>query len=160
MIAEAVSGRPMRSHLADIADAAGIEGGLYVTADREGFPTMDCGLCVTARDLARYGSLFVRRGAGIDHRQVGSASFIERSLQGGLPMGAPRDWVRYSNQTNTDGRWLGHGGYGGQYMIADLASGVVGIFFSVLENKEAWDSNYYIPIIKMLADIGQLDFDG
>ncbi|OWK19847.1 hypothetical protein AJ88_37925 [Mesorhizobium amorphae CCBAU 01583] len=56
MIAEAVSGRPTRSYLADIADAAGIEGCLYITADREGFPNTGCGACVTAR----YGSLFVK----------------------------------------------------------------------------------------------------
>ncbi|WP_018099518.1 serine hydrolase domain-containing protein [Sinorhizobium meliloti] len=159
MIAEAVSGRPMRSYLADITDAAGIEGCLYTTTDRDGFPTMDGGVCLTARDLARYGSLLVRRGRGIDDQQIGSASFIERSLQAGIPMSPPREHLRYSNQTNTDGRWLGHGGYGGQYMIADLTSGVVGVFFSVLENSAAYDSNYYIPIIRMLEDIGRLDFD-
>ena len=158
MIVEAVSGRAMRAYLADIADAAGIEGCLHMTTDREGFPTVDGGVCFTARDLARYGSIFVRRGKGVDGRAIGSASFIERSLQGGIPMPAPRDWLRYSNQTNTDGRWLGHGGYGGQYMIADLTSGVVGVFFSVLEDKDAYDSNYYVPIIKMLSDIGRLDF--
>ncbi|PDT33406.1 MULTISPECIES: serine hydrolase domain-containing protein [Sinorhizobium] len=159
MIAEVVSGRPMRSYLADIADAAGIEGCLYTTTDREGFPTMDGGVCLTARDLARYGSLLVRRGKGIDDQRIGSASFIEGSLQAGIPMSPPREHLRYSNQTNTDGRWLGHGGYGGQYMIADLTSGVVGVFFSVLENAAAYDSNYYVPIIKMLGDIGRLDFD-
>ncbi|MES0099229.1 hypothetical protein [Mesorhizobium sp. M0019] len=41
--------------------------------------------------------------------------------------------------------------------IADLTSGVVGVFFSVLENKDAYDSNYYVPIIK--GDIGRLDFE-
>jgi len=158
MVVEAASGRPMRTYLADIADAAGIEGCLHMTTDREGFPTADGGVCVTARDLARYGSIFVRRGKGIDGQPIGSASLIERSLKGGVPMPTPRDWLRYSNQTNTDGRWLGHGGYGGQYMIADLTSGVVGVFFSVLEDKDAYDASYYVPIIKMLSDIGRLEF--
>lgn len=160
MVVEAASGRPMRTYLADIADAAGIEGCLHMTTDREGFPTADGGVCVTARDLARYGSIFVRRGKGIDGQPIGSASLIERSLKGGVSMPAPRDGLSYSNQTNTDGRWLGHGGYGGQYMIADLTSGVVGVFFSVLEDKDAYDANYYVPIIKMLSDIGRLDFKG
>lgn len=158
-IAEAVSGRPMRSHLLDIVEAAGIEGRLYTTTDRSGFPNMSGGVCLTARDLARYGSLFVRRGRGVDGQLVGSASFIESSLLAGIPMAAPRDWLRYSNHTNTDGRWLGHGGYGGQYMVADLSSGVVGVFFSVLEEKDAYDANYYIPVIKALTDIGRLDAD-
>jgi hypothetical protein len=32
------------------------------------------------------------------------------------------DWQRYSNHTVTDGQCLGHGGYGGQYMLANLCS--------------------------------------
>lgn len=159
MIAEAVSGRPMRAHLADIADAAGIEGCLHMTTDRDGFPAMCGGVCLTARDLARYGSLFVRRGIGIDGQPIGSASFIEGSLRAGIPMSAPRDFLRYSNHMDTDGRWLGHGGAGGQYMIADLTSGVVAAFFSVLEVKAASDRSYYGPIIKMMSDIGRLDFN-
>ena len=67
----------------------------------------------------------------------------------------PRDWLRYSNQTNTDGRWLGHGGYGGQYMLADLESGVVGVFFSVLENRAAYDPDYMTKIIRMLESIAR-----
>jgi CubicO group peptidase (beta-lactamase class C family) len=158
MIAEQVSGRPMRAFYADIADAAGLEGALQTTTDREGFPTACGGACLTARDLARLGALFPRRGRGVDGRQVGSAAFIESSLKQGIPMPAPRDWLSYSNQTNTEGRWLGHGGYGGQYMIADLTSGVVGVFFSVLEDKDGYDASYYVPVIRMLSDIGRLSF--
>jgi CubicO group peptidase (beta-lactamase class C family) len=158
MLAEKASGQPMRAFLANIADAAGLEGSLYTTTDREGFPTADGGTCLTARDLARFGAIFVRRGRGVDGRQTGSAGFIEGALKQGIPMPAPREWLRYSNQTNTDGRWLGHGGYGGQYMIADLTSGVVGVFFSVLEDKDGYDTNYYVPVIRMLSDIGRMSF--
>jgi CubicO group peptidase (beta-lactamase class C family) len=154
-IAEAVTGRPMRAFLADIADAAGIEGCLHMSCDRDGFPIVDGGISMTARDLARYGSIFVRHGRGIDGGEIGSAGFIERTLASGVPMTAPRSWLRYSNMTNTEGRWLGHGGYGGQYMLADLTSGVVGIFFSVLENRDAYDADYYVPIIRMLEDIAR-----
>jgi hypothetical protein len=74
-------------------------------------------------------------------------------------MPAPRDRLRYSNQTNTNGRWLGHGGYGGQYMLADLETGVVGVFFSVLENHDAHDAAYSVEIIDMLQGIAELPFD-
>ena len=74
-------------------------------------------------------------------------------------MPAPRDFLRYSNHTNTDGRWLGHGGFGGQYMLADLTSGVVAAFLSVLETKFGTAANYSVPIITMLSDIGRLEFD-
>jgi CubicO group peptidase (beta-lactamase class C family) len=157
-IAERVSGRPLRHFLADIADAAGIEGCLHMTTDRDGVPLVDGGICLTARDLARFGALFVRRGRGVDGRQVGSAAFIERTRTAGIPLKPPRDWLRYSNQTNTDGRWLGHGGYGGQYMLADLESGVVAAFFSVLEDKNAYDLGYFPPVIRMLAEIARLEF--
>ncbi len=157
MIAEAVSGRSLRTYLADIADAAGIEGCLHMTTDREGFPLMSGGICFTARDLARYGSLFVRQGRGIDGQQIGSASFIEGSLRGGIRLPAPRDGLRYSNHTFTDGRWLGHGGSRGQFMLADLTSGVVAAFFSVLEVNETFTSDYNVSVIKMLTDIGRIE---
>jgi CubicO group peptidase (beta-lactamase class C family) len=154
-VAERAGGRPLRSFLADITDAAGFEGALHITTDRDGVPTMDGGASLTARDLARLALLFVRRGAGAAGGSVGSAAFIDATRGRGVPMPPPREWLRYSNQTNTDGRFLGHGGYGGQYMVADLTSGTVGVFFSVLEDKDAYDASYYPPIIRMLADIAR-----
>jgi len=53
-VVERVSGRPLRDFLADLVDAAGLEGAWHITTDREGFPTVDGGACVTARHLARY----------------------------------------------------------------------------------------------------------
>jgi len=155
-VAERVSGRSLRSFFADITDAAGLEGCFHITTDREARPWASGGGCLTARDLARYGLLFTRGGAGVDGSQVGSAEFIERTrTHPGKPMPAPREFVNYSNQMNTDGRWVGHGGYGGQYMLCDLESGVVGVFFSVLENRDCYDRDYSCGIIKMLADIAK-----
>ncbi|MFT5502487.1 MAG: hypothetical protein ACI8XC_000192 [Gammaproteobacteria bacterium] len=51
---------------------------------------------------------------------------------------------------------MGHGGYGGQYMLADLTSGIVGVFFSVLENHSGSDAEYSAKIIDMLQHIGEL----
>jgi CubicO group peptidase (beta-lactamase class C family) len=152
-IAEVRGGRRISSYLADIADAAGLEGSLHTICDRDGFVAVSGGHCLTARDLARYGLLIARRGQGAAGHCVGSADFIEATLQGGVPMPAPRGRIRYSNQTNTDGRWLGHGGYGGQYMLIDMQSGTVGVFFSVLENAAGYDADYYVPIIAMLEAI-------
>lgn len=158
MLVETVSGRSLRSFLVDIVEAAGLENALHVSTDRSGFPCMNGGCCLTARDLARYGSLFVRRGAGVSGRSVGNATFIEATLNQGVPMPKPRHALRYSNQTNTNGRWLGHGGYGGQYMLTDLSSGVVGVFYSVLQNKHGSDADYSAEIIAMLQSIGELDY--
>lgn len=53
-IAERASGRLLRTYLAEIVDAAGIEGVFHMTTDRDGVPNLEGGVCVTARDLARY----------------------------------------------------------------------------------------------------------
>lgn len=155
-IAERVSGRSLRDHMIDIAEAAGFEGTFHIGTDRPGVPQVNGSGCLTARDLCRYGLLFVRRGQGVNGKQVGSASFIEATRSGrGTKYGKPREWVRYSNQMATGGRWVGHGGYGGQYMLADLESGVVMAFFSVLENRDASDSAYGAETIRMGEEIAR-----
>ena len=152
-VAEAVSGRRMADMLADFADAAGVEGAVHAAGDRKGFPLMNGGLCLTARDLARHGLLIARRGQGADGRPFGSSAFLTETLSRGIPMPEPRAHLRYSNQMNTNGRWLGHGGYGGQYMLADLTTGRVGVFLSVLDTEDGYFSAYYPPIIQMLSEI-------
>lgn len=153
LAAEACMARPLHLWLADLADAAGFEGALHVGTDRTGFPTLNGGLCLTARDLCRYGALFARRGTGVTGQPFGSQDFLDRTLAGGVPMPAPRAHLRYSNQTNTNGTWVGHGGYGGQYLVANPDTGRVACFLSVLENDAGFDADYYPPIIAMLAEI-------
>ncbi|WP_137110303.1 serine hydrolase [Rhodobacter sp. SY28-1] len=153
LAAEARGGRPLRAWLADLADAAGVEGALHMGTDRAGTPIFSGGLCLTARDLCRYGALFARMGKGVDGRAFGSAAFLERTLTGGVPMPAPRAHLRYSNQTNTDGTWVGHGGYGGQYLVANPQTGRVACFLSVLQDAHGFDPAWYPPIITMLAEI-------
>lgn len=68
-------------------------------------------------------------------------------------MAAPRQHLRYSNQTNTNGVWFGHGGYGGQYMVANPETGRVAAFLSVLDDENGYESGYYPPIISMLSEI-------
>lgn len=150
-IAEAVGG-PLAARLADIADAAGLEGSLHVATDRSGFPCLNGGLCLTARDLARYGLLLARGGIGVAGQAVGDPAFLQATLTGGVAMPAPRGHLRYSNQTNTDGRWIGHGGYGGQYLVADPVTGTAAVFLSVLDNADGYLSSYYPPIISLLAE--------
>lgn len=153
LVAEARGGRRLSAWLAGLADAAGMEGMLHAVADRSGQPVLNGGLCLTARDLARHALLIARRGQGADGRTFGSPAFLDETLSGGIPMPAPRGHLRYSNQMNTNGRWLGHGGYGGQYLVANPATGRVACFLSVLQDEDGYDTAYYPPIIAMLADI-------
>lgn len=155
-IAERVSGRPLRALLSDIVDAAGLEHRFVVATDRDGVPVMDGGGCMTARDLARYGSLFVRRGMGVDGRQVGCADFIEHCITGGTGWNSPSDSYRYASQIETNGRWLSHGGYCGQYLMVDMKAGLVGAFFSVVENKDGDCDDHFTAIYDMFVEIGNL----
>jgi len=152
-VAEVRGGRATSAIYAGIADAAGIEGALHLITDRTGFAFANGGICMTARDLARYGLLIARSGLGVDGHGVGSEAFVSRTLAGGVPMPAPRGHLRYSNQTNTNGRWLGHGGYGGQYLLVDMESGTVGCFLSVLDNASGYEAAYYPPVIAMLEAV-------
>jgi CubicO group peptidase (beta-lactamase class C family) len=153
MVAEARGGRPLAAWLADLADAAGFEAMLHVGTDRTGFPLLNGGFCLTARDLARFGALFARMGQGVDGRAFGSAAFLAATRRGGVPMPPPRAHLRYSNQTNTNGIWFGHGGYGGQYLLANPDTGRAACFLSVLQDEAGYDADYYLPVIAMLEAV-------
>ena len=156
-IAERVSGRSLRDMLIDIVEGAGLESAFHIGTDRVGTPIINGGACLTARDLARYALLFVRGGRGVAGQQVGSGAFIETTrTRQGVPYAAPRDWQRYSNHTVTDGQCVGHGGYGGQYMLANPDTGVAVVFFSVLENADAHDPAYSAEVIRMAEEITRL----
>ncbi|BCH34954.1 6-aminohexanoate-dimer hydrolase [Mesorhizobium sp. L-8-10] len=153
-IIERTSGRPLRDWFIELVEAAGLEGCLHMTCDREGVPLVDGGGCLTARDLARYGLLFVRKGEGIDGRRVGDATFIEDTRRSpGPSWQKPCDWMRYSRQTFTDGIWLGHAGYGGQFLLANPDTGTVVAYLSVLENASGSDSAFSERLIKMMAEV-------
>ena len=71
------------------------------------FQLLNGGICLTARDLCRYGAMFVRDGGRRrTARPTARPEFIAVTRKGGISMPAPREHLRYSNQTNTDGTWL------------------------------------------------------
>ncbi len=153
-IVERVSGRSLRDHMIEIVEAAGLEDTFHMSCDRAGVPNLNGGMNMSARDLARYGLLFVRGGRGIHGEAVGSESFIRTTLeQTGPRYPAPDDNVTYGNQLRTNGRWIGHGGWGGQFMLVDPPSRTVVVFFSVLENEDASDWDYQMETIAMAESI-------
>ena len=157
---ELAGGRPLRDHLIDIVEAAGLEHSFHVSTDREGMSILDGGGAMTARDLARYGHIFVRGGLGIGGQAVGSRAFIDEARTARAKhFPAPREWLRYCRHLQTNGRWVGHGGYGGQYLLADPESGVSVAFFSVLEDESGYDEHYMGDVIQMCQDIAEAPFD-
>jgi CubicO group peptidase (beta-lactamase class C family) len=158
-IAERVAGRPLRDLVLEIAEAAGFEGAFHMGTDREGVPMLNGSGCLSARDLARYGQLFVRGGVGVNGARVGDKAFIEATRSGrGTRYEGQRKGILYSNHMATRGRWVGHGGYGGQYMMADLETGVSVAFFSVLEDSDAYEPHYGIETIRLCEDIASLSW--
>ncbi|MCE8553878.1 beta-lactamase family protein [Ruegeria pomeroyi] len=140
LIAAAVSPVPLARMVEEIADAAGYEGGFHISLSPEHLPAFSGGGCLSARDLARFGLLF----AGIsDNAAYPNAQFLRACLGRIAPrLAPPRDWLRYSGHLMTDGRLLGHAGYGGQFLLVDSETGTSCALLSVLENDAGYDTDY------------------
>ncbi len=66
---------------------------------------------------------------------------------------SPDNHIHYGNQLMTNGRWIGHGGWGGQLLIVDPETATVVVFFSVLENQSASDDNHKREIVRMAEEV-------
>ncbi|MER9606641.1 serine hydrolase [Mesorhizobium sp. M0243] len=153
-IVERVSKRPLSSWLIEIVEGAGLEGSFHIACDPEGVPLLGGGASLSARDLARVGLLFARRGKGVDGRSVADAAFIEETRRDpGPPWPKPREGMYYSRQTTTNGTWIGHGGFGGQYLLANPDTGIVVVYMAVFENHSGDSGEFYPPLIHMMADL-------
>ena len=153
-IAERVSGQALRDHLIRIVEAAGIEHTFYMSTDHTAVPNTNGGVCLSARDLARFGLVFTRQCRGINGERVGSHSFMNaaRSCRGPV-YPSPDNHLHYGNQLMTNGRWIGHGGWGGQLLIVDPETATVVVFFSVLENQSASDDNHKRATVQMAEEV-------
>ena len=156
-IAERVSGQSLRDHFVSIVEAVGIEHIFHMSTDHTGIPNTNGGVCLSARDLARFGLVFTRQCRGINGERVGSDTFMNaaRSCTGPV-YPAPDNQIHYGNQLITNGRWIGHGGWGGQLLIVDPEAETVVVFFSVLENDSASDDNHKRAIVQMAEELIEL----
>jgi CubicO group peptidase (beta-lactamase class C family) len=143
VIAACVSPIPLVQHIEEIADAAGYEGAFHISLSPDGYPAFSGGGCLSARDLARFGLLFARMGHDIFGAPVANANFLANSLIQLAPkLSPPKNWLRYSNHLMTDGRFVGHAGYGGQFLLVDTETRTSCSFLSVLENDAGYDDDY------------------
>ncbi|WP_167392301.1 serine hydrolase [Mesorhizobium sophorae] len=156
-----MSNRSLRSWLIEIVEGAGFEGSFHITCEREGVPVLGGGASLSARDLARFGLLFARRGVGVDGRRVADAAFIEETRRDPGPRWPkPREGMYYSRQTTTNGTWIGHGGYGGQYLLTNPDTGIAVVFMAVFENESGDRADLYPPLINMMAEVATADSTG
>ncbi len=154
LIAAKVSPIPLVEQIEAIADAAGYEGAFHISLSKDGHPAFSGGGCLSARDLARFGLLLAREGRNMYGRVVGNAGFLQDTLSRHAPsMSPPKNWLRYSNHIMTDGRLIGHAGYGGQFLLVDTVSGISCAFLSVLENDSGYDDVYMGELAGMLRRV-------
>jgi CubicO group peptidase (beta-lactamase class C family) len=153
LICRQVRGQSLLTDLEAIADAAGYAGSFHISMSRDQLPALSGGGCLSVLDLARFGLLFTRADSGDrETAAVVCPDFLTTSLHRPAPrLAPPKDWLRYSNHLMTNGRWLGHAGYGGQFLLVDLETGVVCAFYSVLENPSGYDSAYMAEVLTALV---------
>lgn len=141
-VIERASGRPLAAHVDEIVTNAGLEATFHISADGRGVPVLSGGGMMTARDLARYGLLIARTGGPFLADAMGGAG----TLYGGSPK------LRYRNHLMSNGTWVGHPGYAGQFLMVDPAKQAAAAFFSVLETEYGDRDGYFAEVIAILED--------
>jgi len=160
-VLERVSGSPFAELLSrEIWQPMGAEFDAYITLDRLGAPVACGGLCVTLRDLARFGQLHLEGGA-FRGRQIVPRSWIEDTLSRGdnaaWTRGEPvEQWPRgsYRNQWWVSGDEHGvYAGFGihGQVVYIDPAADVV--IAKQSTHPLAWDEKRFADLLCGFAAI-------
>jgi CubicO group peptidase (beta-lactamase class C family) len=141
-IIERASGRSLASHVEETVTEAGLEAVFHVSADCESVPVLSGGGVMTARDLARHGLLMARRGG----------AFLADAMSGAGTQYGGSPTLRYRNHLMSNGTWVGHPGYAGQFLMVDPAKQAAAAFFSVLETEYGEREGYFAEIIAALDD--------
>ena len=146
-ILERVTGRRYADVLAtDLWSRLGAEHDAYVTVDRAGFPMSSGGVCVTLRDLARFGRVVLDGGIGPEGSILIPPAWIADTRRGGDPAAAAATMAgvhpngSYRNQFwisgDRRGSFYGVGLYG-QYLWLDPAADLVVAKLSSLPAADA-----------------------
>lgn len=139
-IIERASGRLLASHIEDIVTDAGIEATFHISTDCMGVPVISGGGVMTARDLVRYGLLIARQ----------NSDFLRDTMSGAGTIYSSSPSRRYRNHLLTNGTWVGHPGYAGQFLMIDPFNQAAAAFFSVLETEDGAKDGYFDEIIMAL----------
>ena len=141
-ICELVTGQSLRSALVELIEQAGTEQAVFASTDREGVPFLGGGLHMTLRDLARLGRLFCFDSPNGDSQQC----LLRQALSNPEAGTRHGDGTRYRNFLETDGRFIGHLGYGGQYLYVEPARGIVVASFNAIEGVDGLDYGFIVRL--------------
>jgi CubicO group peptidase (beta-lactamase class C family) len=102
--------------------------------------------------LDRFGLLLARGGQALEGHSVGSCAFRD-ATRSGRAAGTPSLLGRgfYRNFLETGGSWLGHNGYGGQWLMMHPEAKIVIACLSGLADDGGLDWGF----IRRLADMGE-----
>lgn len=153
-IAERASGSDLFELISTNIEGAGLEGVFFVSLDCTFVPVLSGGGAMTARDMARYGLLFARGGTGVMGKSAGDAEFIEQTrTRKGAPFEGSWPGLSYSNHMFTDGTWIGHGGYAGQFLLIRPDKEAAAAWFSVVDSVYGDADDHMAHVIVMLSDV-------
>jgi CubicO group peptidase (beta-lactamase class C family) len=113
----------------------GAEQDAMVVTDVQGNAFAAGGWQMTLRDLARYSTIWMNDGIAPDGERVIPIEWIDelRDQSKGVPYkGFEEKNVRYHNQITSDGTFLAHAGWAGQFMYADPENDISYVMFSSL----------------------------
>lgn len=150
-ICERLSHHSLREHFIDIVEGFGAADTVYLSTDRTGIPFVGGGLHMSLRDLARYGLMLGRAGKSLAGPSVGSREFRDatrRDRAKGTPSLLGSGY--YRNFLESDGTWIGHNGYGGQWLMVYPDSEIVIACLSGLADDGGLDWGF----IRRLAAMG------
>jgi CubicO group peptidase (beta-lactamase class C family) len=143
---ERVSGDRFTHLLAtELWQRLGTQHDAYIAVDSTGFPMASGGVCVTLRDLARFGQCLLDDGRGVDGQQVVPDAWLADIRRGGDPaaavtsMGAAHEHGSYRDQfwVTGDGHGCFYGvGVNGQYVWVDPSERVVIAKLSTLPESD------------------------
>ena len=68
-------------------------------------------------------------------------------------MCSPFETLRYSNHLMVSATSFGHGGWGGQYVLANPGSGRIAVLLGVLENEHGNNNQYLGPVLEILEQV-------
>jgi CubicO group peptidase (beta-lactamase class C family) len=162
-ILEAVTGRDYAELLAsNLWSLIGAEYDAFVTVDRSEFPMASGGVCVTARDLARFGRVLLDGGIGPGGATVVPSQWLADIRRGGDQQAAAESMAEahphgsYRNQfwvTGDDhGSFYGVGIYG-QYVWMDPAADVVIAKMSSLPGAD--DTSAWVDHVALFAALAR-----
>ncbi len=163
-VLERASGRPFAQLLAEaIWQPMGASGEAYITVDRLGAPRTAGGLCVTARDLARFGELVRRRGC-LEGKQILPGWWLDDIQTCGDPHAWQRgNFAEFLPQGCYRSQWYNLGdakgcycaiGIHGQWLFIDPVSETVIVKFS--SHPQALSEGSDVMLITAFKAIGEV----